>query len=115
MSEQPRTVDDIDDAFVPRPRAGVAGEELDGEMVLIDEASGVLHALNETATIVWTSFDGLGSIADIVADLVELCSTDGATDGDLLRADVLRLTRELGDLGLLEGVTPRPDEPGGDR
>jgi len=95
-------VDDIDDTFVPRARARLAGVVLAGEAVLLNEDTTVMHTLNRTATVVWACFDGSGSIADIVADLAVACNADWAT----VRHDVLELTRELGRQGLLEDVGP---------
>lgn len=108
MSDDLKRVDDIDDSFVPRARAGVASVVLDGEAVLLDEDTSAMHTLNPTATLVWDCFDGTGSIAEIVDDLVEAYPMDRA----VVARDVLDLARQLGRQGLLEGVAPEvpPDD-----
>ena len=43
----------VDRTFVADPRPSVHGFQLDGEMVLYDEATGTLHHLNPQAALVW--------------------------------------------------------------
>jgi len=102
-SDQPGrsiSVNDIDESFVPRSRARVAGVVLGGEAVLLDEDTSAMHVLNQTATLVWACIDGRGSIGEIVADLADAC----CADSEMVRRDVLDLASELGRQGLLEGV-----------
>jgi len=106
VTEHLLLVDDIDDTFVPRTRAGICGVVIDGETVLLDEHTSAMHTLNQTATVVWGCFDGRGSIGDIVADLADVYPVDGET----VRRDVLELARVLGRQGLLDGVAPEPPE-----
>ena len=93
---------DIDPTFVPRRSAATCTEVLDGESVILDDAANLLHHLNATATVVWTCFDGSGSIAEIAADLAH----GFGTDPDATVADVVALARDLGAAGLLDGVEP---------
>lgn len=93
----PRT---INGTFVPAPHDRVASIEIEGETVLLDESTEALHALDPIGGIVWKCFDGSGSINEIVADL----SAEFAVERKTVRKDVLRLTRHLGRLGVLEGV-----------
>lgn len=94
--------DDIGEGFVPQVRASVAGVELDGEMVLLDDDTGAMHTLNPTAGALWECFDGSGTVADIAADAAEVYSAEPAT----VAHDVLELARALGRQGLLVGVAP---------
>ena len=91
---------DIDHSFVPRRAESAYTVELDGEAVVLDEARNRLHHLNPTATLVWSCFDGSGTIDEIAVDL----ATAFDSEHHPVVADVLTLARELGGEGLLEGV-----------
>ena len=93
---------DIDRTFAPRRADAAYTIELDGEAVVLDEARNRLHHLNPTATLVWSCFDGVGTIEDIAADLADAFESSE----DDMHLDVLTLARELGAEGLLEGVDP---------
>lgn len=97
--------EEINEAFVPRPRAGIVGVEVDGEAVLLIEGTTRPHWLNPVATIVWKCFDGASSLAEIVSDLTAAFRADS----EVVRNDVLGLTQEIGRAGLLEGVVPEPE------
>ena len=95
--------DDIDETFVPRPRAEVSFVEVDDELVVaapVGPFASDAHWLDRTASIVWNAFDGVTSLGELVDDLA---AAFGA-DRDLVRDDVLELTRTLGRAGLLDGV-----------
>lgn len=98
------TADEIDESFVPRARSGVAGVELDGETVLLDDDTGAMHTLNPTATVLWDCFDGSGTLAEIAADVADAYSTDQS----IVVGDMLELARALGRQGLLDGVEADP-------
>ena len=55
----------------PRPRADLIVVELDGEAVVYDEASGSLHQLNRSATVVWGLCDGRTTVDVIAADVAD--------------------------------------------
>jgi hypothetical protein len=97
------TADDIDETFVPRPRRDVSFVEVDNELV-VAAAHGPFasdaHWLDRTASIVWNAFDGATALATLVDDL----ATAFGADRDIVRDDVIELTRTLGRAGLLEGV-----------
>jgi hypothetical protein len=76
--------------------------EVDGEAVVLDEATGRLHLLNTTGALVWRCFDGESSIGEIVSDISDAINLPR----DAVLADVLAITRQLGEEGLLAGVTP---------
>jgi peroxiredoxin len=100
---QTLTPDDIDGAFVPVPGSGVLALAVGTELVITD-AGGHVHMLNPTAALVWQSLDGEHSL-DTLAE--ELSSATG-TDLSRVSQDVIGLTRELGRMGLLDGVAPAP-------
>lgn len=104
--------DDIGGGFIPVPRPQVAGVEIDGEEVLLEEGTRNIHWLNQIGSVVWASYDG--STLDQIAR--ELSDIFGA-DPDLVKSDVLELTRQIGRVGLLEGVAaeirPQPTGPEG--
>jgi len=101
----------IDEGFVAQPAAGVHTVELDGEAVVYDERQKRLHVLDHHGTLVWLCFDGVCSLKEVMADLVEVFSVDPA----VVRADVMSLARSLGSEGLLAGVaTSEQEEPPSD-
>ena len=101
---------EIDEAFTPRRAPSAYTVELDGEAVVLDEARNRLHHLNPTATLVWSCFDGSGTIEAIASDLADAF----ASVEDDVRVDVLSLARELAAQGLLEGVDSDSDDDDGD-
>lgn len=101
--------------FVAVRGGTVVGVELDGEVVLYDESSQSIHRLNPTASIVWACLDGAATVGELIDDIA---ATFNVTAEDVA-ADVLDLARQLGRLGLLDGVdggtegpTGRPMPPG---
>lgn len=53
------------DMIAPAKRAGMLIEELDGEALLSDPASGHTHRLNQTALAIWRQCDGRTSTRQI--------------------------------------------------
>jgi len=96
----------IDETFVPQVRSGLALAELDGEAVLLDEAHGLVHALNATATLVWSRCDGSASLGEIVS---ELTASFGG-DQRAVQKDVMAVADILVRRGLVEH---RPPSGGG--
>ncbi len=95
--------DDIDETFAPRPRGDVSFVEVDSELVVAVPTGPFVsdaHWLDRTASIVWNAFDGITSLGALVD---ELAAAFGA-DRDVVRDDVLELTRTLGRAALLDGV-----------
>lgn len=106
--------DDIGGDFVAQARAEVVGVEVDDEAILLLEGTRDLHSLNPTGTLIWRLFDGASTLEEIVADLTDAFQADA----EVVRNDVLELTRELGRAGLLVGVAreepvPVPTSPKG--
>ena len=106
MTDETRTItaNEIDESFVPTARSTAASIELDGEAVVFSEDTGALHLLNPTATVIWSCFDGSGTLGELIDDLAVGFNVDRA----VVRQDVLELAREVGHSGLLEGVEAAP-------
>ena len=88
----------IDASFVPVVAASVVSVEVDGQAILLDEATGSLCLLDPVATVAWSCFDGSTAVRDVAADL----AAGFASDGDQVLADVVGLARRLADHGMLE-------------
>jgi hypothetical protein len=91
--------DEIDLEFVPQPGDGVASVVLDGDTVILDPA-GRTYVLNPTGSVVWVCLDGIATVDDVARDVAD----ELGADPDVVRADVLELTRSLGRAGLLARV-----------
>lgn len=92
--------DAIDLDFVAKARDGVGSYELDGELILTDQSTALVHVLNPVGAIVWRCLDGSGSLAAIIDDLADAFDTPVET----VRDDVMEMVRTVGRLGLLDGV-----------
>lgn len=93
-------VDRIDGSFVPR-RAAVASVEVDGETVLAGGCGrAAYYRLDPVASLVWSCFDGSGSAEEIARDL----AAELRAPPEVVRDDVVALTRTLGELCFLDGV-----------
>lgn len=90
----------IDLSYAPKLREHVAKVPVEHEAILYEEGEGTLHQLNATAAAVATLFDGEVTLATLVDDLVAVFEGDR----DTIAADVLEMTRDLAQKGLLEGV-----------
>lgn len=53
-------------------RTGLAEVEIDGEIVLYDDAERRLHRLNPPAATLWRCLDGSGSLAEIAHDIADV-------------------------------------------
>ena len=97
-------VEEIDGTFVPRPIPDVSTLELDGEIVLGRRLGGGLQTfcLNRTGGIVWSCFDGEAPLDELIDDFSDVF----AMPREVVAEDVLNLTRQLGMIGLLEGLKP---------
>jgi hypothetical protein len=102
---RPLPIDAIDAAFTATARGDVVAVDVEGEIVLYDDARGVLHRLNPTASALWQCLDGTGTLGEIAADMADVFQVDG----DRVLADVLMAAREFGEQGLLLGVGEPPE------
>jgi hypothetical protein len=103
-SERRLGLEAIDIDFVPTPTQGVAEAVVGSELLLALGPSRPGHLLNSAAALVWQRFDGKRDLAAIVADLADV----SGEHADIIAADVVELTRQLGGLGLLDGVASQP-------
>jgi PqqD family protein of HPr-rel-A system len=94
----------------PRARPDLTVVELDGEAVIYDEATGDLHRLNATATVVFSLLDGSTTLDDLSADLAATYGVPPTQVGEQVRA----LVDGLAGSHLLVGAEPDPAE-GADR
>jgi len=84
-----------------RPRARrteVTVVELDGEAVIYDRRSGVLHHLNAEATLVYRACNGRSTIAEVAAGIAEAVGEPVAR----IEPDVRAALRRLRTADLLE-------------
>lgn len=71
----------------PSRRAGVAWVELDGDVVLTDTATGVVHVLRGAAAAVWQLLDGepIADLPELVAEAFAIDAVNAAKDiGDAI-------------------------------
>jgi len=94
--------DEIEAGFAPSPRGAVVSTRLDEDLLIVDSSTGRIHVLNSTAALVWECFDGEVTLDELAADLAEAFHAPL----EAVRADTVEMTRELGRLGLLAGVSP---------
>ena len=84
-----------------RAREDLTVVEIDGESVVYDEATGNLHHLNPTATVVFSLCDGTVSARELAVEIAE--AFDQPTDE--VERQVRRLLRELRAQGLVVART----------
>jgi PqqD family protein of HPr-rel-A system len=88
-------------ATKPRVRADLTIVELDGEAVIYDEATGDLHHLNPTATLVLGLCDGTATGRELAADIAGAYGLPQ----ERVVADVRAALREFRKSKLLEPTT----------
>jgi hypothetical protein len=81
-----------------RPLRHVFAREFDGELVLLDLAKGDYYGLDTIGAQLWQGLVGGGTIEEIAAALVKRYDVSLET----LSLDLIALTQELVDRGLLE-------------
>jgi hypothetical protein len=85
----------------PLKRSDLNVRVVDGETLVLDLTSGLIHQLNPTANLVWEHCDGQSSIGEIANHLLQLYEVDVETAVN----DVTEAVERLRELGLMEGVT----------
>jgi PqqD family protein of HPr-rel-A system len=83
----------------PRVRGDLTVVVLDGEAVVYDEASGELHHLNPSATVVFELLDGTSTIRELATDVADAFGRPPEEIEKQIRTLVRRFRR----LGLLNG------------
>lgn len=79
-------------------KAGLTCRDLDGELVVLDAATGYIHQMNPTGALIWKMLDGGTSIESIETRL----SDEFDLDAEEARRDVLGFVEQLRHAGLLE-------------
>lgn len=82
----------------PLSRSNVVGEQIDQELFLYDESSGVVHSLNGGAALVWFLCDGTRNAASIAGEIADSFSLQNQE----VLADVREVLVKFQELGLLE-------------
>lgn len=75
----------------------VVFRDLDGEAVILHLGTGLYYGLDPVGTRMWTLLAEYGDLAQVFATLRE----EFDVSADTLRADLLRLVRELHEKGLV--------------
>ena len=82
---------------IPVPQPGYQVEEMDGEILLFNAATGETVYLNRSAGVVWFLCDGcrnLGSIVDLVSD------SYGENSANVIE-DVKEILKQYSDIGCM--------------
>jgi hypothetical protein len=87
----------------PRRRSDVHARLVDGEVVVLDRKTDLVHQLNATASFIWQRCDGRATRHDMAAQLVEAFEVDA----DTATAAVASALEQLARLGLLESPGTR--------
>jgi hypothetical protein len=96
----------IDASYAPRLRDEVAFIPVEDEALLYLEDIGLLHQLDRIGAVVCRYFDGATPIATAAHELADAFGADAA----VIETDVVGFARQLGDLGLLDGIAAKPDD-----
>lgn len=108
VADEEMLAPEIDGSFVPRLRPQVVSVEIEGGSVIFLEGTASVHRFDRLAAIVLSCFDGSATLDERIADLRDLFGADP----DVVRSDVLELTRRIERAGLLEGVAESLPSPG---
>jgi hypothetical protein len=95
--------EEIDDSTVPVPAAHVAFVPVDDGGVVVDEAAGRAYALNASASLLWTLFDSVSPLGELVADVSDVFGAPTEEVGDRVHA----LVRFFAEVGLFTNMTRR--------
>jgi hypothetical protein len=91
----------------PKRRVDVNVRMVDGEVVVLDRQSDLIHQLNHTASYIWDRCDGQSTVAEIANQLAAAFHVDA----DTAVLDVATTIRQLHSLGLLESLRNLPEGP----
>jgi hypothetical protein len=83
--------------YCPVRRSDINFRIIEGEMVVVDRKTGLVHQLNTTSSRIWSLCDGKSTIQDIVDDIVRIYEIDSAT----AVRDVTKLIGDFRNRGLL--------------
>jgi hypothetical protein len=82
----------------PLRRSDVTVRIIDGDALVLNQKSGLIHQLNQTANFVWEHCDGQSPIHEIANQLTEIYDVDPK----IALNDVTEAVRRLRELELLE-------------
>jgi len=86
----------------PQASPEIAARRVQDQTILYHRDRGQVHALNESAGLVWDLCDGRHTVREIARALLERSGTEDAGEARArAEADVRALLDELGALGLL--------------
>jgi hypothetical protein len=91
----------------PQRRAEVSVRIVDGEVVVLDRRSNLIHQLNPTASYIWDRCDGRSTVAEIASQLAAAFDVDAKT----AIQDVATTIMQLHSRGLLESLRNGPESP----
>lgn len=66
----------VPEDFCPRVSPGLIQAEVEDGLAIYDPRSTEVLFLNHSAQAVWSCCDGTGSVAEIAADIAEVCKAD---------------------------------------
>jgi hypothetical protein len=89
--------------MLPTRRADLVSREVEGEVVILDRATGHVHRLNPTASFIWNQCDGASTPAEIAARL----ATSFDRTPEHVLGDVTTTLADLTRLGLLIQQEPK--------
>ena len=82
----------------PKQRSGVSVRMVEGETIVLDRHTGLIHQLNRTASYVWDRCNGRFTVREIAHQLAEVFDIDPQT----AVKDVAAVVEQLQELKLLE-------------
>ena len=101
----------VDDGYVPVRADSVSMLEIEGEAILVDEATRQLHVLNSSGTLLWSLLDGSSSIGEICADISDVVGVPLET----IISDAISIIQRLDDMSLVHDGRTGPVRVRGDR
>jgi pyrroloquinoline quinone biosynthesis protein D len=81
----------------PKRRADVSARTIEGETLILDRSSGVIHQLNSTAAFIWELCDGRSTIDDICNTVLD----NFEIDEGIVRKDVIKNLEDIWNLKLI--------------
>ena len=90
--------------WTPAVRSDVATANIDGDMVIFDPTSSLVHQLNAVGSVVWQLLDGTATVAALVTELSEWFEVPVQQ----VRRDVHDLLDMMAEHGLLAEVSDSP-------
>ena len=80
------------------PRSDIIVREVNGETVILDRSTGLLHTLNATASFIWHRLDGRQTVQDIAQAVSRIFDVDIA----VAEKDVTAVFARMGEQQLVQ-------------